>query len=90
MIGAVAVAPAVAAESPPAVPGARAAIVIDARDGMVMYAKHPDAERAIASTTKLMTALLALKEAEPDDMYTAPAYSPCPRSRGSTCVRVSG
>ena len=75
VIGAVAVAPAVAAESPPAVPGARAAIVIDARDGMVMYAKHPDAERAIASTTKLMTALLALEQAKPSDVFTAPAYN---------------
>ena len=75
VIGAAAVAPAVAAESPPAVPGARAAIVIDARDGTVMYAKHPDAERAIASTTKLMTALLALEQAKPSDVFTAPAYN---------------
>ena len=60
---AAAAAPAGAAEAPPAVPGARAAIGIDARDGTVMFAKHPDAERAIASTTKLMTALLALEQA---------------------------
>jgi serine-type D-Ala-D-Ala carboxypeptidase (penicillin-binding protein 5/6) len=77
-IGAVAAAPASAAESPPAVPGARAAIVIDARDGTVMFAKHPDAERAIASTTKLMTALLALEQAKPSDVFTAPAYNAMP------------
>jgi serine-type D-Ala-D-Ala carboxypeptidase (penicillin-binding protein 5/6) len=78
VIGAVAAAPAGAAESPPAVPGARAAIVIDARDGTVMFAKHPDAERSIASTTKLMTALLALEQAKPNDVFTAPDYNAMP------------
>ena len=78
VIVAVAAAPAGAAESPPAVPAARAAIVIDARDGTVMFAKHPDAERAIASTTKLMTALLALEQARPSDVFTAPAYNALP------------
>ena len=78
VIAAVAAAPAGAAEAPPAVPGARAAIVIDARDGTVMFAKHPDAERAIASTTKLMTALLALEQARPSDVFTAPAYNAMP------------
>jgi D-alanyl-D-alanine carboxypeptidase (penicillin-binding protein 5/6) len=78
VIAAVAAAPAGAAEAPPAVPGARAAIVIDARDGTVMFAKHPDAERAIASTTKLMTALLALEQARPSDVFTAPSYDAMP------------
>ena len=78
VIIAAAAAPAGAAERPPAVPGARAAIVIDARDGTVMFAKHPDAERAIASTTKLMTALLALERAKPGDVFTAPAYHALP------------
>ena len=54
------------ARRPPQVPGAQAAIVVDARDGTVMFAKKPDAERSIASTTKLMTALLALEQAEPE------------------------
>ena len=52
--------------------------MIDARDGTVMFAKHPDAERAIASTTKLMTALLALEQAKPSDVFTAPAYNALP------------
>jgi D-alanyl-D-alanine carboxypeptidase (penicillin-binding protein 5/6) len=43
-----------------------------------MFAKHPDAERAIASTTKLMTALLALEQAKPSDVFTAPAYHAMP------------
>jgi serine-type D-Ala-D-Ala carboxypeptidase (penicillin-binding protein 5/6) len=63
---------------PPRVPGAQAAIVVDAVDGTVMFAKRPDAERAIASTTKLMTALLTLEEAKPADVFTAPAYNAMP------------
>jgi serine-type D-Ala-D-Ala carboxypeptidase (penicillin-binding protein 5/6) len=78
VLTAAAAAPASAAERPPSVPGARAAIVVDARDGKVMFAKHPDAERAIASTTKLMTALLALDQAKPSDVFTAPAYHAMP------------
>jgi serine-type D-Ala-D-Ala carboxypeptidase (penicillin-binding protein 5/6) len=78
VLGAAVAAPASAADSPPAVPGARAAIVVDARDGAVMFAKHPDAERSIASTTKLMTALLALEQAKPSDVFTAPAYNALP------------
>jgi D-alanyl-D-alanine carboxypeptidase (penicillin-binding protein 5/6) len=69
---------AAAAPAPPRVPTAQAAIVIDARDGTVMFAKRPDAERSIASTTKLMTALLALEEADPGDVFAAPAYSAAP------------
>ena len=75
---AAAAAPASAAENPPRVPNAQAAIVVDARDGTVMFAKRPDAERSIASTTKLMTALLALERAKPGDVFTAPAYNAMP------------
>jgi serine-type D-Ala-D-Ala carboxypeptidase (penicillin-binding protein 5/6) len=67
-----------AAAPPPRVPTAQAAIVVDARDGTVMFAKRPDAERAIASTTKLMTALLALEEAKPSEVFAAPAYNAAP------------
>jgi D-alanyl-D-alanine carboxypeptidase (penicillin-binding protein 5/6) len=69
---------AAAAPAPPRVPTAQAAIVIDARDGTVMFAKRPDAERSIASTTKLMTALLALEKADPGDVFAAPAYNAAP------------
>ena len=63
---------------PPRVPDAAAAIVVDAVDGTVMFAKRPDEERSIASTTKLMTGLLALEQAAPDQVFTAPGYSPMP------------
>jgi D-alanyl-D-alanine carboxypeptidase (penicillin-binding protein 5/6) len=41
---------------------ARAAILVDARDGHVLYRRDPAQERPIASATKLMTALVALEE----------------------------
>jgi D-alanyl-D-alanine carboxypeptidase (penicillin-binding protein 5/6) len=69
---------AAAGEPGPSVPTAQAAIVVDAVDGTVMYAKRPNAERAIASTTKLMTALLSLEEAKPGEVFTAPVYNAQP------------
>ena len=75
----------------PSVPGAQAAIVVDARDGTVMFAKRPDSERAIASTTKLMTALLALERAKPERRLHRPRLQRrARRSRASTCARASG
>jgi D-alanyl-D-alanine carboxypeptidase (penicillin-binding protein 5/6) len=50
-----------AAERQPAV-SAPAAIVVDARDGHVLYRRSPDERRPIASTTKLMTALISIEE----------------------------
>ena len=69
---------AAAEQPPPRVPSAQAAIVVDAVDGTVMFGKRPDAERSIASTTKLMTALLSLEEANPRDVFTAPGYAAMP------------
>lgn len=42
---------------------ARSAILIEASTGTVMYEKNPDERLLIASTTKLMTALVALENA---------------------------
>jgi serine-type D-Ala-D-Ala carboxypeptidase (penicillin-binding protein 5/6) len=67
-----------AAQAPPKLDDAAGAILIDARDGSVMLAKDPRERRSIASTTKLMTALLAVEEAELDDVFTAPAYNALP------------
>ena len=71
-----------AAAKPPAI-RAPEAILVDAASGAVLYAKHPDGRRAIASTTKLMTALLALQSTRPDQVLTAVPYraTPAPRSR---------
>jgi serine-type D-Ala-D-Ala carboxypeptidase (penicillin-binding protein 5/6) len=53
---------------------APAAIVIDARTGEQLYARAPHARRAIASTTKLMTALITLARTRPSTVFTAPPY----------------
>jgi D-alanyl-D-alanine carboxypeptidase (penicillin-binding protein 5/6) len=50
------------------------AIVVDAATGAVLYAKRPDGRRAVASTTKLMTALLALRATRPGEVLEAVPY----------------
>jgi D-alanyl-D-alanine carboxypeptidase (penicillin-binding protein 5/6) len=71
-------APPVAAQGDQPSVGAPAAIVIDAKTGERLYAKNPGDERAIASTTKLMTALLTLERAEPGAVFTMPPYASSP------------
>ena len=43
------------------------AVLIDAKSGMVLYAKHADARRFPASITKLMTALLTIEDSSLDE-----------------------
>jgi D-alanyl-D-alanine carboxypeptidase (penicillin-binding protein 5/6) len=61
--------------APPALGHAASAILIDASDGHVLLQKRPDQQRSIASTTKLMTALLTLERARPNQVFTARAYN---------------
>ncbi|MEJ2696754.1 MAG: D-alanyl-D-alanine carboxypeptidase [Candidatus Sulfobium sp.] len=49
---------------------ARAAVVMDAKTGRVLYAKNPDARLMPASTTKLVNALVVLERAKLDDVTT--------------------
>jgi len=49
---------------------ARAAVVMDARTGDVLYAKDPDRRLPPASTTKVMTAVVALESGRLDDTVT--------------------
>jgi serine-type D-Ala-D-Ala carboxypeptidase (penicillin-binding protein 5/6) len=51
-------------------------IVIDARSGRVLWAKRPHSRRQVASTTKIMTALLALRRLRPHDLVTVPPEAP--------------
>ena len=88
-LGAVA-APTQAAEPPPATPGARAAIVVDARNGEVMFAKHAGQRRQIASTTKLMTALLTLENTRPRRSSRPRITTRLRLSPRSACARGSG
>jgi serine-type D-Ala-D-Ala carboxypeptidase (penicillin-binding protein 5/6) len=63
---------------------APAAIVIEARadgrsdDDAVLYGRAFDQRRAIASTTKMMTALVAIEHAPPDRVLTEQPYTPAP------------
>lgn len=66
-------APAGLAAPPPI--GAPSATVVDARTGETLFERESHDERAIASTTKLMTAMLALGRANLGDVYTAPPYA---------------
>lgn len=49
---------------------AKSAVVIDADTGQVLYAYQEDIRLPMASTTKIMTALVALEEGELDREYT--------------------
>jgi D-alanyl-D-alanine carboxypeptidase (penicillin-binding protein 5/6) len=70
-------APAQSGGRPPAV-RAKAAIVMEASTGDVLYARNARARRAIASTTKLMTALVTLERADLDDVFSAADYRASP------------
>jgi D-alanyl-D-alanine carboxypeptidase (penicillin-binding protein 5/6) len=71
-------APASARIARPSLASASAAIVVDARSGDALLAKHADLRRPIASTTKLMTALLTLESGKLGRTFTAPAYDASP------------
>jgi D-alanyl-D-alanine carboxypeptidase (penicillin-binding protein 5/6) len=67
--------PARASDGPPR-PNAAAWLLVDTADGTRLAAHSPNRQRSIASTTKLMTAFLALRELSPGEKVTAPAYHP--------------
>jgi serine-type D-Ala-D-Ala carboxypeptidase (penicillin-binding protein 5/6) len=47
-----------------------AAVLVDAKTGRVLWARRAHQRRHIASTTKIMTALLALRQLQPNDVVT--------------------
>ncbi len=70
--------PAQAAPQRPGLDGAASGILIDASDGSVILGKRPDERRSMASTTKLMTALLTLEGSKPSEVFTAADYKAAP------------
>jgi len=72
--------PAAGADDPPKPPtlNADAWLLVDSSDDSVLADRDPDTERAMASTTKLMTAYLALRSLDLDDVVTAAPYQPGP------------
>ena len=69
---------AAAALAPPPPVTARSAIVIEPSSGDVVFSLDPDRRRPIASTTKLMTAYVALQEVALTDVLEAPRYKAGP------------
>ncbi len=59
-------------------PDGRAWLVVDADDGKQLAAHDADASLPVASTTKLMTAYLALRDLPLRRRLTAPGYQPIP------------
>jgi D-alanyl-D-alanine carboxypeptidase (penicillin-binding protein 5/6) len=70
-------APAAAQDGPPPIT-APSAIVMESSTGDVVFERAADKRRAIASTTKLMTALLTMENAELGDKVTASDYVAAP------------
>lgn len=53
---------------------AKSAVVMDAGTGRMLWALRPRERRLIASTTKIMTAMVAISRTNPEDLLTATAY----------------
>ncbi len=53
---------------------ANSAAVMDADSGRMLWALRPHQRRLIASTTKIMTALVAISRTRPNELLTATAY----------------
>jgi D-alanyl-D-alanine carboxypeptidase (penicillin-binding protein 5/6) len=72
--------PVQAARAPacPSSVGARSAIVVEVETGVVACARGADKRLSVGSTTKLMTALLTLENAELSDTFTAASYNALP------------
>ena len=54
---------------------AQSAVLMDADTGRVLYAKDAEHQRPMASTTKIMTLILALENTNPDDIVTISGYA---------------
>jgi D-alanyl-D-alanine carboxypeptidase (penicillin-binding protein 5/6) len=78
LIASLAVPSVAAAQSGPQLRGARSAIVIEASTGQAAYKRDAGDRGQIASTTKMMTALVTLQRADLDDVFRASSYRPAP------------
>jgi len=57
---------------------AKSAIVVEASTGDVLLSRNARKQRSMASTTKLMTALVALERSDLDDVFSATDYDAAP------------
>jgi serine-type D-Ala-D-Ala carboxypeptidase (penicillin-binding protein 5/6) len=70
--------PAARAADPPPPVSAQSALVIESSMADVAYAKKQNDRRAVASATKLMTALLTLERTRPSEEFRAVRYNALP------------
>ena len=49
---------------------AKGAVLIDAESGRVLFSRNKDERLPMASTTKIMTALIALEQTDADERFT--------------------
>ena len=54
---------------------AQAAVLMDGKTGRLLYGKNEDAVLPMASTTKIMTCILALENARPEDVVEVSEYA---------------
>ena len=71
-------APSARAADPPPPISAPSALVVESTTADVAYARQPERRRAIASATKLMTALLTLERSRPSTVLRAVPYRALP------------
>jgi len=53
----------------------QAAVLMDARNGRVLFGKNQDMQLAMASTTKIMTCIMALEKGDKNDLVTISSYA---------------
>lgn len=64
-----------AEENPPSSLYAQSAVLMDADSGRILYGKNADTPMAMASTTKIMTCIVALENGNPDDIVEVSGYA---------------
>lgn len=62
-----------------------AVMLVDANTGEILYAKNPDMQLSMASTTKIMTLILSIEMSSPDEIVTIPQ---CVEDIGFNSTRV--
>ena len=54
---------------------ARSAVLMDAETGRILFGKNKDEQMPMASTTKIMTCVLALETGNPEDVLPVSSYA---------------
>ncbi len=74
--------------SAPVSTSAQSAVLLDAKSGEILYSHNKDACLPMASTTKIMTALVVIENSSPDDIVTISREASL--VEGSSCYLMEG